>query len=147
METANTERAVDVKLRSTIIHPGQPADKHTLQATGAIIEKAGNLYLRFEEKQNGQVIRTTVKLGDEEALIMRSGTVQMRLPFSMGTPRPGTYGNGPAMFNLLVKTKELQIDTDKAGAAGDFHVHYELHADGALLGTYKLQISFMEGQK
>ncbi|QTD40716.1 DUF1934 domain-containing protein [Sporosarcina sp. Te-1] len=145
MEIASNERSVDVQLRSTIIHPGQPADNHALQAKGTVVEKAGNLYLRFEEKQNGQTIRTTVKLGREEALIMRSGAVQMRLPFTIGNPRPGTYGNGPATFNLLVKTKELEVDTDIAGATGNFHVHYELHADGALLGTYKLQITYTEG--
>ncbi|MBB4823126.1 uncharacterized beta-barrel protein YwiB (DUF1934 family) [Sporosarcina luteola] len=147
MEIASNERSVNVQLQSTIIHPGQPADKHTLEAKGTVVEKAGNQYLRFEEKQNGQTVRTTVKLGRKEALIMRSGAVQMRLPFTIGNPRPGTYGNGPATFNLLVNTKELLVNTDPKGTAGSFHVHYELHADGALLGTYKLQITYTEGQK
>jgi len=132
---------VDVRLQSTIRHVGQAADKHELQASGMLIEKAGKTYLRFVEKHNGQQVRTTVKLDKGDALIMRSGAVQMRLPFSPGEMRPGTYGSGPATFNLLVKTTKLEVGTDK------FTAHYELHAEGALLGRHELTIYFTEGQK
>lgn len=131
---------MDVTLRSTIIHEGQEAESHELESAGEIIVKAGKTFLRFEEKQNGQQIRTIVKLDKEDAFVMRSGAVQMRLPFTPGEMRPGTYGNGPALFNLLVKTGKLEVTNER------FTVHYELHAEGALLGKHELTIHYTEGQ-
>ncbi|MCM3744220.1 DUF1934 domain-containing protein [Sporosarcina luteola] len=140
MESNKEGRNVDVRLRSTIRHAGQAADRHELSAEGTLIEKAGKTYLRFVEDLNGQEVRTTVKLEEGDALIMRSGAVQMRLPFTQGEMRPGTYGNGPATFDLLVKTTKLEVGADK------FTAHYELHAEGALLGRHELNITYTEGQ-
>lgn len=141
MESNKEGRNVDVRLRSMIRHVDQAADKHELEASGTLIEKAGKTYLRFVEDFNGEQVRTTVKLEEGDALIMRSGAVQMRLPFSPGEMRPGTYGNGPATFDLLVKTTKLEVGADK------FVAHYELHAEGALLGKHELNITYTEGQK
>ena len=59
------------------------ADKHELATSGTLVEKAGKTYLQFVENQNDQEVRTTVKLEESDALIMRNGAVQMRLPFSL----------------------------------------------------------------
>ncbi|MFS0690520.1 DUF1934 domain-containing protein [Sporosarcina sp. 179-K 8C2 HS] len=141
MESNKDGQIVDVRLQSTIRHVGQAADKHELEASGTLIEKAGKTYLRFVEDLNGEQVRTTVKLEEGDALIMRNGAVQMRLPFSLDEMRPGTYGNGPATFDLLVKTTKLEVGADK------FTAHYELHAEGALLGRHELTITYTEGQK
>nr|WP_285853117.1 DUF1934 domain-containing protein [Sporosarcina luteola] len=140
VESNKEGRNVDVRLQSTIRHVGQAADKHELNAEGTLVEKAGKTYLRFVEDLNGQQVQTTVKLEEQDALIMRSGAVQMRLPFTQGEIRPGSYGNGPATFDLLVKTTKLEVGADK------FIAHYELHAEGALLGRHELNITYTEGQ-
>lgn len=140
MESNKEGRNVDVRLQSTIRHVGQAADKHQLKAEGTLLEKAGKTYLRFVEDLNGQQVQTTVKLEEGDALIMRSGAVQMRLPFTQGEMRPGTYGSGPATFDLLVKTTKLEVGAEK------FTAHYELHAEGALLGRHELIITYTEGQ-
>lgn len=133
---------VDVRLRSVIQHPGQSAETHDMQATGEVIEKKGQAYLRFEEKAEGMpVVRTTVKLHSEDAFIMRKGGVQMRLPFRPEDSRFGTYGNGPAIMDLLVVTKGLQHKP------GQFAVAYELHAEGKILGNYQLTITYSEVKK
>lgn len=134
---------VSVKLQSSIQHPGQEKEVHLLETTGRYIKKAQTSYLKYEETTNGEKIDTTVKIMDGEALILRSGAVSMRLPFVKEHERPGTYGNGPAAFRLNVKTTALDF-TDK-DAGGEFNVNYELHADGALLGTYEITITYSEG--
>lgn len=139
MESIKDGKQVEVLLRSTIRHAGQEAESHELKSAGELTVKAGKTYLRFEEKQNGQQVRTIVKLAQEDAFIMRSGAVQMRLPFTPGEIRSGTYGNGPASFQLLVKTKKLEVTDDR------FTAHYELHAEGALLGKHELTIYYTEG--
>jgi uncharacterized beta-barrel protein YwiB (DUF1934 family) len=141
METQDRVRNVDIQLHSTIRHPGQDQEIHELSLTGQLIEKKGYYYLKYEEQQNGNSVLTTVKMGTEDALILRSGAVTMRLPFILEGERPGNYGSGPASFNLLVKTTRLEFSEQ----AGRFHVTYELHAEGSLLGTYELTITYTEG--
>ncbi|WP_318616953.1 DUF1934 domain-containing protein [Sporosarcina sp. YIM B06819] len=142
METQDRVCNVDIQLHSSIRHPGQDQEIHELSLTGQLIEKKGNYYLKYEEQQNGQSVQTTVKMGAEDALILRSGAVKMRLPFIQDGERLGTYGSGPASFNLLVKTTDL----DFRQQAQRFRVAYELHAEGSLLGLYELTITYTEGK-
>lgn len=141
METQDRVRNVDIQLHSSIRHPGQDQEIHELSLTGQLIEKKGTYYLKYEEQQNGQSVQTTVKMGTEDALIFRSGAVSMRLPFIVKGERAGNYGSGPASFSLLVKTTRLDFEEQ----AGRFHVAYELHAEGSLLGAYELTITYTEG--
>ena len=72
---------VSIKLQSSIQHPEQEKEVHLLELTGRYIKKAQTSYLKYEETTNGEKINTTVKIMDDEALILRSGAVNMRLPF------------------------------------------------------------------
>ena len=145
MESKTIGRPVRIRLHSSIQHPGQDKETHDLQATGRVIEKSNTLYLQYAEEQDGNEIKTLVKMGKEEALIMRSGAVTMRLPFAIGGERPGDYGSGPANMKLLVKTNQLEFMAKSDRANGRFNVNYELHAEGSLLGTYEITITYSEG--
>jgi len=143
VDSITIDQPVLIQLQSSIQHPGQDAETHNLEATGTYIKKAGTSYLKFVETTEGKEIRTTVKMSDDDALILRRGALDMRLPFIVGSELPGTYGNGPASFKLRVKTKRLAINNGHQH--GSFNVAYELHAEGALLGTYELTITYTEG--
>lgn len=145
MESRKKDRNVLIRLYSSIRHPDQDEEKHELTATGLLIEKAGKTYLKYEETQSDQQIQTIVKLDSEDALIMRRGAVNMRLPFMATGERVGSYESGPATFNLVVKTEELSFTEEEDNSGGRFNVNYELHAEGSLLGTYKLTITYTEG--
>lgn len=145
MESKTIGRPVEIRLHSSIQHPGQEKEIHEIQATGRVIEKANSLYLQYAEEQNGNEIKTLVKMGKDEALIMRSGAVTMRLPFEIDRERPGEYGSGPANMKLIVKTNELEFKEESDQASGRFGVNYELHAQGSRLGTYEITITYSEG--
>jgi uncharacterized beta-barrel protein YwiB (DUF1934 family) len=143
VESKKIGQPVRIRLHSSIRHPGQEIEKHELTATGRLIEKANAFYLKYDENHNGENIQTTLKMSDRDALIMRSGAVKMRLPFDTEQNRAGEYGNGPATFALQVKTNHLEFIEEPKG--GQFSVQYELHTEGSLLGTYKLNITYTEG--
>ena len=145
MESKKIGQPVRIRLHSSILHPGQEIETHELQTTGLLIEKATAFYLKYDEDHNGDNIQTTLKMSDGDALIMRSGAVNMRLPFDREQNKFGEYGNGPATFALQVKTNHLEFTAGQAD--GEFNVHYELHTEGSLLGTYKLNITYTEGTK
>lgn len=143
MGTQNSAVPVKIKLKSAIQHPGQETDKYELEIEGTMVEKAGNRYLRYEEEQNSELIKTMIKLDPEDALVMRTGAIRMRLPFELNGKRVGTYANGPLAMDLLVVTKALSIKSEQK--AGKFHVHYDMHSEQSLLGSYQLTIHYAEG--
>jgi len=136
---------VRIQLSSTISHPGQDEETHEIHATGQYIKKADRVYLKFNEDQSGDQVQTTVKMGEEDALIMRKGATNMRLPFVLDGKRHGTYGSGPANFNLIVKTNLLEFIEKEDGNSGSFTVNYDLIAEGSVLGEYKLLFTYTEG--
>lgn len=145
MGSAHDKKHVNIQLHSSIQHPGQPKDIVKQKVTGQQIVKNGASYIQYEEEHDGQTIQSTIKLGHDEALIMRSGAVKMRLPLAVGETRNGQYKNEHMALPLVVKTKKLRFE--EQGQLGSFTVHYELHADGSLLGKYELSITYTEGQQ
>ncbi|WP_432353996.1 DUF1934 domain-containing protein [Sporosarcina sp. A2] len=143
MGTQNSAVPVKIKLKSAIQHPGQETDKYELEINGTIVEKLGNRYLRYEEEQNRERIKTMIKLDPDDALVMRTGAVQMRLPLELNGKRVGTYANGPLAMDLLIETKALSIKNKRT--AGEFYVQYDMHSEQALLGSYQLTIHYSEG--
>lgn len=143
MGTQNSAMPVKIKLKSAIQHPGQETDKYELEIEGTIVEKAGSRYLRYEEEQNRELIKTMIKLDPEDAIVMRTGAIRMRLPFKLNDKRVGTYANGPLAMDLIVVTKALFIKSEQK--AGEFHVHYDMHSEQSLLGSYQLTIHYAEG--
>ena len=47
----------------------------------------------------------------------------------------------------LSKRTNLSYTAEQDDSGGRFNVHYELHAEGSLLGTYELTITYTEGTK
>lgn len=147
MASATNSRSVQITLHSSIQHPGQKKEQHHLRLTGQLIQKAQTNFLKYEEQLDDLRVRTTVKMTEDEALIMRSGGVSMRLPFSLEQIRAGQYGNGPAQFNLNVKTASITTKHDEAKGAGSFSVHYELLDNEQSMGTYELTLTYTEGNR
>lgn len=145
MERQQHGKQVNIRLHSSIRHPGQAKDTQEFQLKGRLIEKRDTSYLQYEEQQGG-TIETIVKLDSKEALIMRKGAVQMRLPFSVENRRIGSYGSGPATFDLLVETDHLQFTQERESGGGRFEVRYRLSDGKSLLGTYNLTITYTEGK-
>lgn len=146
MDAKISDRIVNIHLHSSIQHPGQEKETHLLRLVGKYMEKSGASYLQYEEEQDGQKIQSIVKLGSKDALIMRSGAIKMRLPFSIDEMRLGEYRNEHMTLKLQVKTTALHFKQED-DQNGIFNVAYELYAEGSLLGKYELSITYSEGQK
>ncbi len=146
MDAKTSSETVHIQLHSSIQHPGQEKERHELQSVGKYMEKNGSAYLQYEEEQDGQKIQSIVKLGSKEGLIMRSGAINMRLPFSIDEMRLGEYRNEQMTLKLQVKTTALNFMREN-DRNGKFVVAYELHAEGSLLGKYELSITYSEGKQ
>lgn len=109
---------------------------------GTFIEKSGTQYLRYEEIQDDQTIRTTVKLTNDQAFIMRNGGVNMRLPLNTTQPEHGRYESKFGSIPLMTETNQLSYERLETG--GQFRTEYELIIDGSSVGNYTLEINYTE---
>ncbi|MFE3574211.1 DUF1934 domain-containing protein [Lysinibacillus sp. NPDC059133] len=142
---ANEARSqVNIKLISTIRPIDGESEGYEMLLTGQLLEKAGSIYLKYEEVQEDKTIRTTMKLGNEQALIMRNGAVKMRLPLNIMEQQMGHYESEFGSMPLVIDTKEMTFT--KQAVSGDFHVQYDLLMDGQSVGNYTLDITFTEVQ-
>ncbi|MFJ7731267.1 DUF1934 domain-containing protein [Lysinibacillus sp. NPDC097231] len=142
---ANEARSqVNIKLISTIRPIEGEFESYEMWLTGQLLEKAGSMYLKYEEVQEGKTIRTTMKLGNKRALIMRAGAVNMRLPLNIIEQQTGHYESEFGSMPLVIQTKEMTFI--KRAVSGDFHVQYDLLMGGQSVGNYTLDITFTEVQ-
>ena len=135
---------VNIKLISTIRPIDGESETFEMWLNGELLEKAGSLYLRYEEVHEQQTIRTTMKLGEEQALIMRAGAVKMRLPLNIFEQQIGHYESEFGSVPLVIQTKKMTFGRQEV--SGDFHVEYDLLMSGEPVGNYTLDITFTEVQ-
>ncbi|MGA3673791.1 DUF1934 domain-containing protein [Lysinibacillus agricola] len=142
---ANEARSqVNIKLISTIRPIDGESESYEMLLTGQLLEKAGSMYLKYEEVQEDKTIRTTMKLGNEQALIMRAGAVKMRLPLNIIEQQTGHYESELGSMPLVIDTKKMTYT--KQAISGGFHVQYDLLMGGQSVGNYTLDITFTEVQ-
>ncbi|MDM5231672.1 DUF1934 domain-containing protein [Lysinibacillus pakistanensis] len=142
---ANEVRSqVNIKLISTIRPIDGESESYEMWLTGQLLEKAGSIYLKYEEVQEDKTIRTTMKLGNEQALIMRTGAVKMRLPLNIIEQQIGHYESEFGSMPLVIHTKKMTYI--KQAVSGEFHVQYDLLMGGQSVGNYTLDITFTEVQ-
>ena len=85
-----------------------------------------------------------MKLGEEQALIMRAGAVKMRLPLNIFEQQIGHYESEFGSVPLVIQTKKMTFTRQEV--SGDFHVQYDLLMSGQSVGNYTLDITFTEVQ-
>ena len=135
-------KQVKVKLKTTIRQPNEEPEIFELWATGTLIEKRGNSYLKYEEMQDDNKINTTVKMGESEALILRSGGVNMRLPFLKNAEQNGSYESEYGVLMVSTMTRKITFEQNKHD--GYFVVQYDLNVSGQPVGEYTLEFHYTE---
>ncbi|QBP42138.1 DUF1934 domain-containing protein [Paenisporosarcina antarctica] len=135
-------KQVKVKLKTTIQQPNEQPEIYELWVTGTYIEKGESAYLKYEEVQDDKNIKTIVKMGETEALILRSGGINMRLPLVKETEQTGSYESEYGV--LMVKTMTRKIMFEKNKQDGQFIVQYDLNVSGQSVGEYTLEFHYME---
>lgn len=134
------QKTVKVQLVSTIRHPNVQEETINIKTKGILTLKGEQNYLVYEESQNEKTIRTTVKLSGQNALILRSGGVKMRLPLEHGEFQTGSYETQYGTMIITTNTKHLHFEV------GRFQVEYELIINEEVAGTYTLELTYTEAE-
>lgn len=129
---------VKIQLTTTIRQPDMDDQVMKLWSQGTLTVKNNFSYLQYEEQLEDLAIRTTVKIGENQAVIMRSGGLQMRLPFLLHKEQTGNLTNEQGSFMLTTTAHELSISPTR------FLVRYDLSMGAAHAGEYEMEIQFTE---
>lgn len=141
------ETKVKIKLNSTILPIDGEQETYEMWLDGSLVKKSGKTYLRYVEQLEEKEVRTTVKLGNEEAFILRGGGVKMRLPFNTVQEEIGEYDTQFGSMPISTKTRYLSYDFIEDNiVSGKFNVQYDLVISGQSVGKYTLEIHYSEGQ-
>lgn len=138
------QKSAKIKVKTTIWNNGEQ-ETFELTTFGRYYEKGDSIYLQYEELLEEETVKSIVKVSGDEVLILRSGAVNMRMVFSAGNKHAGRYETPYGVMGVETITKNLAHQLDKH--RGSIDVLYELHMQGALAGTYQLDISFEEEKK
>lgn len=132
--------SVTIKLTTKIRQPDVEEQVLEMWSEGTKTVKNNRIYLQYEEQLEELNIRTTVKISDDEAVIMRSGGLQMRLPFLLHKEQTGNLTNEQGSFMLTTKAHELSASDTR------FNVRYDLAMGSSHVGEYEMEIQFTEGK-
>ncbi|QCR31386.1 DUF1934 domain-containing protein [Lysinibacillus sp. SGAir0095] len=141
------ETKVKIKLNSTILPIDGEKENYEMWLDGSLVKKSGKSYLRYVEQLEEKEIRTTVKMGNDQALILRGGGVKMRLPFNVIQDEIGEYDTQYGSLPIVTKTLHLSYDfNEEKSMNGKFYVQYDLVISGQSVGKYTLEIHYSEVQ-
>lgn len=134
-----------INVKTTIFQDGQ---EEIIEGTaqGDFIQKDKSSYLQYDEISDQGSIRTIVKMAGDEALILRSGAVKMKLPFKLNQKMSGSYEMSFGKFETMTVAKNIDLCYDNN--KGKIDLRYDFSMQGApSIGTYHLEITFQEEEQ
>lgn len=88
-------------------------DTIEVETIGKIFEKNKDIYVVYEESEEGQKITTTVKISDEEVSIKRFGNVNSLMVFKEKHKHLTKYKTNQGIFMIETETIKLIVDKSK----------------------------------
>ncbi|WP_151737998.1 DUF1934 domain-containing protein ['Paenibacillus yunnanensis' Narsing Rao et al. 2020] len=125
----------------------QDGQRSVLQARGEAVARGAQLYIRYEEVQQGprgeQVsVRNTLKISESGLKLIRHGGVESEQSFAPGTRQPGFYRSPYTQFNLSTDTRRLDIS--RSGRSLTVSWDYDLYVYEALSGEFAISMQIQE---
>jgi uncharacterized beta-barrel protein YwiB (DUF1934 family) len=133
---------VKVSVQTTISNGGEQ-EVYELVTFGQFFQKGNSTYLRYEELMDEGKINTSVKFSGDDAVILRSGAINMRLAFKLNHMMRGHYESPYGTMETLTETKALNHQLNSDGE-GKIHFLYDFTIHGDPAGTYNMEIRYKE---
>jgi uncharacterized beta-barrel protein YwiB (DUF1934 family) len=135
----------EIPMKITIKTTIDREEAFELTVFGRYFQRENADYLQYEEVIEEGKVRSIVKMAAEEALILRSGAIKMRLPFEVNRKLNGSYELPFGQFATVTKARKINYSYENG--KGCFEVLYEFSMQGSPTSTYHLEIAFQEDQK
>lgn len=121
-------------------------EKIELITTGRFYKKDDEYYVVYDETQISGMegTTTTVKIGNDQVSLMRSGTTNASMGFKKGIKDISLYSTPYGILELVIDPFLVDINVDDSG--GEIKMTYGLEAGGQQASTNELYIKIQESQ-
>lgn len=120
--------------------PDGQVEKVNLMFKGRYTCKGSKHYLRYDDRKlvPKEIVSTTIKLSEEEMVILRHGAVETEQRFLLGQKTRAEYHTPYGLMELVMSTRLLTVDFQ--AESGEARLQYSMDANGSLVGDYDLKI-------
>ena len=141
--TEDIQTPVKIHLVTKVRQEGEE-EAFELVVFGRHYQKGDTVYLKYDEVQEEGTIHTVVKITGEEALIMRTGAIKMRLRFRLSEEMGGSHDSPFGSLHLSTRTQRMIHRQSEHTCEGRFSLLYDLSMQGSPAGHYEMQIDYKE---
>lgn len=103
----------------------------------------GGTYLCYTEHQDGSAVPMQFRLDGDSVKLNRHGAHETRLEFRADRSTTTRYETEYGIIHLEVETTDLVKELNFADHQGMLQASYHLKNNGAVLGSYRIQLQFM----
>lgn len=131
------EHKIQVTIR--LISSGPEGSSDILLKGDAYI-KGDTTYLRYQEPPEAEMGRTvtTVRIGRERIRLIRQGDFDSELEFASGQTIGSPYRTPAGIIHLETLTRSMEAVL--SGGTGHLEWSYDLLADGAAVGRFRIRL-------
>ncbi len=141
--TTDQQTPVKIHLVTKVRQDGDE-EVYEMVVFGRFFRKGEAVYLEYDEVQEDGTVHSIVKISNNEATILRSGLVHMRLKFKMNERMSGSHVSEVGSLVLSTNTKKISHEENIDTGEGHIQLHYDLSMQGASVGHYQMLIHYKE---
>lgn len=102
-----------IKISTKQYDESNNTDTMELNTIGKVFEKKNDIYVVYEEIEDGQKITNTIKISDKEVSIKKFGNVNSLMVFKEGYKHETKYRTNQGLFIIETETNKLTIDKNE----------------------------------
>ena len=102
-----------IKISTKQYNENNNTDTMQVSAIGKIFEKKNDIYVVYEEIEDGQKITNTIKISDKEVSIKKFGNVNSLMVFKEGYKHETQYRTNQGLLIIETETNKLIIDKNE----------------------------------
>jgi uncharacterized beta-barrel protein YwiB (DUF1934 family) len=128
---------VKIRVTSEFSMAMAPPDTYTADYSGQLRFMNGIWYIKYVEQEEDGQTNATVKVSEDEIVVIRNGLVSMRQSYRRDAKTSGTYDAGAGgVMQMDTETKDIQLRYDKEGYLQSAAWVYNLYLNGQKIGQY-----------
>jgi uncharacterized beta-barrel protein YwiB (DUF1934 family) len=134
---------IKIELTSAFSMNMSPPDMSQFVYSGQLYFVNGAWYIKYVEQEEDGQTYTTLKVKEDEIMVIRNGLVTMRHSYRPGIRTSGSYAGPGGMMWMDTATKEMQVCYDKEGDLSAVVWTYDLYLNEQKVGRYRISCRLM----
>jgi len=130
---------VNIELTSKFAIKIAPPDIHKAAYSGQLHFMNGTWYIKYVEQEEEGQTNATVKVKEDEIVVIRNGVVSMRQSYRPGVKTSGSYTSAAGVMQMDTDTKDMRLHYDEDGYLSEAVWVYDLYLNEQKIGRYTVQ--------